>query len=115
MNFIHTYIEQVIQKLNEKVAEEKIKRKGAERDLKKFQKNSTELKNELENIKRQNSYLAKKLREINECQICCEDKCNRVLSCGHLFCSTCAMRFFNEEKCPQCQQKPLGIHAIFLE
>merc|ERR1711868_56968 len=80
-------LEQVIQKLNEKVAEEKIKRKGAERDLKKFHENSTELKNELDNIKRQNSYLAKKLREINECQICCEDKCNRVLSCGHLFCS----------------------------
>merc|ERR1712189_46959 len=57
-------LEQVIQKLNEKVAEEKIKRKGAERDLKKFHENSTELKNELENIKRQNSYLAKKLREI---------------------------------------------------
>ena len=62
--------------LTEEVANEKIMRKEAEKELKwcqeKNTKNFKELTDELENIKRQNSYLATKLREINECRICFE-------------------------------------------
>ena len=48
-----------------------------------------------------------------ECQICFAAESDRALSCGHLFCSSCALRFYEEEKCPNCLQKVLGLQQIF--
>ena len=68
------------------------------------------LEDELHQIKKQNSDLAK-----TDCRICSAEKCSKVLSCGHPFCANCAGRFYSSGKCPYCQQKPHGIQDIFLQ
>jgi hypothetical protein len=47
-----------------------------------------------------------------ECNICCNEKISRALSCGHAFCKTCTNKFL-EEKCPNCDQIPQGFQKIY--
>lgn len=53
------------------------------------------------------------LRKKDECQICFKDSISRVLSCGHVLCQVCT-KLFLPDKCPFCQQKPIGYQHVFL-
>jgi len=44
--------------------------------------------------------------EPNICTICCSEKKNRMLPCGHVFCETCVAGFRqNSMACPNCKRK----------
>lgn len=48
-----------------------------------------------------------------ECRICMEDKISHSLSCGHVFCHNCAIRFMTRS-CAICRRKPDGCQRIYL-
>ena len=53
------------------------------------------------------------MKKATECQICFKDPISRVLSCGHVLCQVCTKTFL-PDKCPFCQQKPIGYQHMFL-
>jgi len=108
-NEIHR-LKNTIKNLKKELKIEKSERKNLEED----RKSLTKLEGDFALLQAQKSILAGQLKVSKECQICCERKLNKALSCGHSFCSPCAMRFFESEKCPTCLQKPLGIQCLFL-
>ena len=50
--------------------------------------------------------------ESQECEICCENKRNAVLHCGHAFCGPCIRNF--QGKCAVCRKKIAGYLNLFL-
>jgi len=107
--------------LNKELEKEQNKRKKLEGDRSSIHDALGKLEDELNMAQSQQAVLAHqngivlgKLKDATECQICCERKLSRALSCGHVFCDNCGIRFFDCEKCPTCLQKPLGIQCLFL-
>ncbi len=106
--------------LSAEFEKEKSKRKKSEREKSAMSESvlvaqtALEEAKELENRAKLELELAKaRISSSPECQICFGGESDRALSCGHLFCASCAIRFYQEQKCPNCLQKVLGIQQIF--
>lgn len=71
-------------------------------------------------LSNEKSNYAKAIKEKDEmieslsiCEVCLDRKRDCVLSCGHLFCSSCISGLL-EKVCPTCRVEIKSVHKVFL-
>jgi len=74
------------------------------------------LRDQVNRLNNENSFLRDQLKLYQTCRICKDmlewNEKRVALSCGHIFCSACANKFWKEGRCRVCEQRPSGFSYI---